>query len=95
MVAGEDKGYDLEVGLMWGINLWRHRPDRSMLLDAQEILIYEIEARLETPKDLNGAKMKIVCGTRSFELGGDFEGSAALRFARLVYFVMKSEEEDF
>lgn len=46
MVAGEDIGYDLSVSALWGINFWRHRPDRAMLLDAQELLIYEIEARL-------------------------------------------------
>lgn len=46
MVAGEDVGYDLEVGMLWGINLWHNHPERSMLLEAQEVLVYEIEIRL-------------------------------------------------
>lgn len=96
MVVGEDIGYDLSVGVLWGINLWRHRPDRAMLLDAQELLIYEIEARLETGKEMMGAKLKITCGNRSYELGGDFDSAgSSQRFGRIIYLVMKSEEEDF
>lgn len=95
MIAGEDIGYDLEVGAFWGINLWRHRPERSMLLDAQEVLLYDIEARLDSNKEMAAAKLKVNCGTRSFELSGDFETSTTMRFARIVYFVMKSEEDDF
>jgi hypothetical protein len=92
MVAGEDVGYDLEVNIFWGINLWRHRADRAMLLDAQELLLYEIEARLETGKEMVGAKLKVVCGTRSFELGGNFDSAGTTqRFPRIIYLVMKSE----
>jgi hypothetical protein len=25
MVVGEDLGYDMEISLLWGINLWRNR----------------------------------------------------------------------
>jgi hypothetical protein len=37
-----------------------------MLLDAQEVLLYDIEAKMDAGKEIAGVKIKINCGTRSF-----------------------------
>lgn len=34
MVVKEDEGYDMDISMVWGSNLWRHRPENSMLLDS-------------------------------------------------------------
>lgn len=43
----------------------------------------------------SGLKLKIVAGSRAFELNGKLDPGKATRFARIVYFVVKSEEEEF
>lgn len=44
---------------------------------------------------VNGTKLKISSGNKVFELKGDLDPVKPTRFARIVYFMVKSEEEDF
>ena len=38
---------------------------------------------------------KVVVGTKVFELNGEMDPFKVTRFGRMVYFIVKSEEEDF
>jgi hypothetical protein len=57
----------MEIGCLWGINLWRNRFENSLLLDSFEILVYDLEVRFEVAKgDMADMRMKIVYGNKAF-----------------------------
>jgi hypothetical protein len=96
MRVREDEGYDMEIHCLWGINLWRNRFENSLLLDSFEMLVYDLEVKFEkSVSDLNHLKMKVVYGNKAFEVSGEMDASKMVRSNKLIYFVVKTEEEDF
>ena len=96
--------YDLEMEVSWISNISRPRHESSVLLGAHDILLSEMEIRFEAkegmkgelrPEHVSGMKFKVTAGTKTFELNGELDPLKPTRFARIVYFIVKSEEEDF
>jgi len=51
---------------------------------------------METGKsDLANMKMKIVYGNKAFEISGEMDSTKTLKYNKIVYFIIKTEEEDF
>jgi hypothetical protein len=47
------------------------------------------------PDHIAGSRFKVTSGNKAFELNGDLDPLKPNKFARLIYFIVKSEEEDF
>ena len=58
-------------------------------------MLYDLEFRFEQKQDRSGHKLTVLAGNRGFELNSSLEESKLTRFARIVYFIVKSEEEEF
>jgi hypothetical protein len=104
MIMKDASAYDLNVGLKWVSDISRNKHEANALLGAHDILLYDIEIKFEAlegvkkdvrPDQVHGMKLKVIAGTKAFDLNGELDPFKATRFSRIVYFLVKSEEEDF
>ena len=47
------------------------------------------------PEHVAGIKFKVTASSKAYELNGDLDPFKPTRFGRMVYFIVKSDEEDF
>lgn len=83
---------DLSLQLRWGINLFQAKAENTLLLEAHEILIYNIEIKFESVVD-NNIKVKFIYGNKSFDVGAEFSSSKPVKTKKIIYFMIKSEDE--
>ena len=74
MVIKEDHGYDMDVNVRWVSNLSKNKSQSPALLGAHDILLSDIEIKLE-PKEgkkdakvdqMAGVVLKVTSGTKNF-----------------------------
>ena len=68
-LEGKGNDYPLSLDLEWGVNLYEAKTENTLLLDAHEVSLYDIEVKFDNYNEYSNAKLKIVYGNKAFELG--------------------------
>ena len=96
---------DVRVG--WVSNLSKNKNQSPALLGAHDILLSDFQIKFQPKEGVKGGKpdarvdqavqtkLKVTVGNKAFELNGTLDPIKITRFARIVYFIVKSQEEDF
>lgn len=52
--------------LHWGVNMYEAKPENNLLMQAHEILIYDLEVKFDNYNEYTNAKVKFVYGNKAF-----------------------------
>lgn len=92
-VSSGSRAAFLEFEGRWGYNFSSHS-DLSMLSEAQQLNLYDFEIVFEKENQYPDTKLKIVCGSKLFELAADSYNGKRMKFRKLVHLFLKSEDEE-
>lgn len=84
----------ISMDLKWATNLQEAKPENTLLMEAHEMLIYDMEVKFDNYNEFSNSKVKIAYGNKGFEVGSEFSGSKINRVKKIIYFIIKSEEEE-
>jgi hypothetical protein len=62
-------------------------------MEASEILMYDFEIKFDST-DASGCKLKIQHGSKAFEFTEDIDTSKTTKIKKVVFFLVKSENEE-
>lgn len=82
------------MDLKWATNLQEAKPENNLLMEAHEILIYDMEVKFDNYNEFSNSKVKISYGNKGFEVGSEFSSSKINKVKKIIYFIIKSEEEE-
>lgn len=80
--------------MKWGINFFETRTENSLLLEAHELVIYDIEVKFDSYNEYSNSRVKFVYGNKGFEVGNEFNTAKPAKIKKIVYFIIKSEDEE-
>jgi len=80
--------------MKWAINLHRFQIEQSLLLEANEVLLYDIELKFDNPSDVTGCKLKIMHNNKSFDYLEDIDHNKTTKIKKIAHFIIKSDSED-
>lgn len=64
------------------------------MVEANELLLYDLELKFDSPNEVAGCKLKIQYGTKAFDFTEDVDHSKLTKIKKIVYFIIKSDNED-
>ena len=82
------------MDLNWVTNFHEIKPENALLLEAHEILIYDMEVKFENKNEHGSCMVKFTYGNKAYEVGSEFTNTKVNKIKKIIYFIIKSEEEE-
>lgn len=84
----------VSMDLNWVTNFHEIKPENALLLEAHEILIYDMEVKFENKNEHGSCMVKFTYGNKAYEVGSEFTNTKVNKIKKIIYFIIKSEEEE-
>lgn len=76
----------------WAINLHRCQVDQNILLQSNELMLYDFELKFDNPTEFVGCKFKVNHGSKAFDFTEEIDRNKKIK--KVVFFIIKSETEE-
>lgn len=80
--------------MRWAINLHRCQVDQNLLIQSNELMLYDFELKFDNPVDIVGCRFKISHGSKAFDFTEDIDKSKTTKIKKVAFFIVKSDIEE-
>lgn len=77
--------------IRWAVNLHRCQVDQNVLLQSNEMMLYDLELRFDNPADVVGCRFKITHGNKAFDFVEDVNQAKVTKIKKVIFFLIKTE----